>query len=224
MTAAELLAACRVPTSVRARRIGLWEIRRLEIDPWVRAYMEHRGVGPVPADQVSLTMLFRDTIGTLHETHGACVMEDSPQELRRHLPILLTARGRVLVSGLGLGCVLRGLLAKPDVEHVDVVEIDPAICDLVWDEFRGNKRVTLYLDDAEQMRWPAHVRWDYAWHDVWSEHEALDLVHARMLVKYADRVRHQGAWQFDRRAKNLWPRPLLGQARYAQRRAQERAA
>jgi spermidine synthase len=50
-------------------------------------------------------------------------MEDTLSELRRHTPIFMRAKGRLLVTGLGLG-VVRGLLAKPEVEHIDVVEID----------------------------------------------------------------------------------------------------
>jgi hypothetical protein len=56
------------------------------------------------------------------------VMEDSPRELRRHLPIWMHAHGRVLVTGLGLGCVVRGLLASPHVEYIDVAKSTPTSC------------------------------------------------------------------------------------------------
>lgn len=160
-------------------------------------------------------MLARDTMATLHRGLGEVVMEDSPRELRRHLPILLAASGRVLVSGLGLGCVLRGLLSKPDVEHVDVVEIDPAILELCGAQFAGDPRVTLHLGDAESIWWATGTRWDFAWHDVWSETEALDIVHARLLARYDDWCPVQGAWQFPRIVKRRWPRTLLGAARRA---------
>jgi hypothetical protein len=41
-------------------------------------------------------------------------MNDFPQELKKHLDFVLRARGRVLVTGLGLGCVVRGLYREAD--------------------------------------------------------------------------------------------------------------
>lgn len=209
MRPADLLHACRVPASVEPRRVGPWEIRRIDVasldNEFTRAFVRMTLAG-----YDSYTLLFRDTLATLHEERGECVMEDSLVELRRHLPILLSARGRVLVSGLGLGCVVRGLLAKPEVEHVDVVEIDRHILALVGREFSTNPRVSLYHDDAERITWPAGTRWDFAWHDVWSETESLDVVHARLIARYHGMAARQGAWQLARVAKRRWPFPLVG--------------
>jgi hypothetical protein len=205
-----LIDACRVPRSVAERRVGLWEIRRYDV---------RKAGGPSWAEFVRLgpytevTALLRDTLATLHSDSGECVMEDSPRELQRHLPILLAAHGRVLVSGLGLGCVVRGLLSKPEVEHIDVVEIDTSIIDLVGREFARNPRVELHIGDAETIEWPDKSRWDFAWHDVWSETESLDVVHARMLTRYHDVAEVQGCWQFPRVVKRAWPRRLLGARR-----------
>jgi hypothetical protein len=38
-----------------------------------------------------------------------------------------------------LGCVVRGLLSKPEVERIDVVEIDGDILRVVGKEFRGDR-------------------------------------------------------------------------------------
>lgn len=212
-TADRLIAACRVPHTVAPRTVGLWEIRRLDsaeiAHPAARAFLTAQIGWP------SYTVLARTTIATLERDLGEVVMEDSQRELRRHLPILLAARGRVLISGLGLGCVVRGLLSKPEVHHIDVVEIDPAILELVGDEFRRNPRVTLHLGDAETYEWPREWRWDFAWHDVWTEPdtEHLDVLHARLLARFRDRVDRQGAWQMDRRIKRRWPDALLGASR-----------
>lgn len=162
----------------------------------------------------SLTMLFRWTTATLNRENGECVMEDSPRELARHLPIVLRARGRVLVTGLGLGCVVRGLLANPDVEHVDVIELDRGIVEMTGPEFFNNSRCTIYLGNAEHIRLSARDRWDFAWHDLWAEQEHLDVLHARVLARYAPRVRvQQGCWMMDRYLKARWPMLLLGASR-----------
>jgi hypothetical protein len=215
VTPEDLVHACRVPESVQPATTGLWTIRRVFADelanPFAQAYIRFTIGG-----YDSYTLLERTTMATMHRDHGECVMEDSARELRRHLPILLVARGRVLVSGLGLGCVLRGLLAKPEVDHVDVVEIDAGILALVGAEFVGNPRVTLHLGDVESIEWPAGTGWDFAWHDVWSETESLDVVHGRILVRYDGLCGAQGAWQFARPVKRAWPRPLVN-ARRSQR-------
>src|SRR5689334_17996411 len=45
-------------------------------------------------------------------THrGRVIMSDTPDELRDLAPVLHHARGQVLVNGLGLGCVVKSLLA-----------------------------------------------------------------------------------------------------------------
>src|SRR5271154_6313451 len=116
MTPAVYLASARVPKSVPSGTFGLWEIFR----------QSAQTLGDLAAmGGTETTVLSRMTLATMHLEHGEIVMEDSRTELCRHLPIWWRARGHVLVTGLGLGCVARGLLANPAVEHVTVVEIDP---------------------------------------------------------------------------------------------------
>lgn len=125
-------------------------------------------------------------------------MEDSQSELQKHLPIWLRARGRVLVTGLGLGCVVRGLLAKPDVDHITVIEIDRSILRIVGHEFESNTRVSLVHGDALAFHPNGH-HWDYAWHDLWTDgEEHLQCLHARLMAKFFHSCDVQGAWEFPR--------------------------
>lgn len=201
LSPATFLEAARVPETVPLGRFGLWTIERVESK-------DGRELAQRGADGLwewvgwpSMTLLYRATEATLHQEHGEVVMEDSRRELRRHLPIWLAARGRVLVSGLGLGCVVRGLLASPAVEHIDVVEIDADILRALGPEFASSPRVALHHADALTWEPPAGARWDCAWHDIWCEGSGLQLLHAELLVRYADRVRRQGAWMFPRFVK-----------------------
>ena len=192
-----LLGAARCPSSLKPQDVGLWSIRR-------RRVPEH----PVGAAMFRVltggydyqTVLHRMTEATMH-TDGEIVMEDSRQELSRHLPIWLAARGRVLVSGLGLGCVVRALLTLPEVEHVDVIELDRKLIDVVGAEFAGS-RVTIYHDDALRFDPERRQRWHYAWHDIWCEGNGLQLLHMRLLDRYRNRVyMAQGAWMLPRFVK-----------------------
>jgi hypothetical protein len=103
-----------------------------------------------------------------------------------------------------LGCVVRGLLSKPEVERIDVVEIDGDILRVVGKEFRGDRRVRLHRGDGLTIRLPG--RWDYGWHDLWCEGLGLKELHATLFQKFADRCGWQGAWAFPGNAA----RKLLG--------------
>lgn len=208
----QLLNACRVPPTLASQRFGLWEILRQGIPDALRScdlpYFASN-------DWPDMTVLCRTTLATLHRKYGETVMEDSRGELSRHLPVLLAAHGSVLITGLGLGCVVRGLLSVPEVEHIDVIELDEGIIDQVGAEFRDNPRVTIQHEDAIDFD-PDGRRWDFAWHDLWCEGTARDL--CEMHIKTMHRLRHvcgrQGAWGFDRRLARAWPHGrLLGSKR-----------
>lgn len=204
MTPGDFLEAARVPRSLEPQEFGLWQIERRRF---------HNENGPSEfwrGRWLDYTLLRRWTLASLHQQLGEIVMEDSEGELRRHLPIWLAARGRVLKTGLGLGCVVRGLLANPDVEHVDVVEIDGDICRIIGAEFAGNPRVTIHQDDA--LTWDfGDRRWDYAWHDLHSfDDRHLQLMHMDLIRRFLPAVGgRQGAWAFPREVARRMPfRPL----------------
>lgn len=151
------------------------------------------------------TYLFRVTEGSLQrEPPGELVMEDTPFELRTHLGFVMHAFGNVLVTGLGLGCVVRGLLANPNVQHVTCIENSPDVLKLVGPHM-PSERLTIVEDDA--FRWVAKnsTRFDCAWHDLWTNRDAgephLDFWHMRLLLNCRHTVTRQGAWALNRVAK-----------------------
>ena len=197
----EYIEAARVPEALIPQSFGLWEIARQDISdepPFLRKWSGF--------DRI--TFLFRWTDATMHKDHGETVMEDSLRELRRHLPIWLKAKGHILISGLGLGCVVRGLLASSDVDHVTVVEIDKKILQIVGKEFEGNTRVTMIHGDALTVDLPG--KFDCAWHDIWTEgNEHLQVLHAKLIMRFHPQADIQGAWQLPRELKRRSPDWLL---------------
>ena len=210
-TAQAFLAAARVPHSILPQKFGLWTIERRKAADSILGELGDEPYGKV--GWPDYTLLRRVTLASLHLELGEIVMEDSRQELRRHLPIWMAARGRVLKTGLGMGCVVRGLLLKPEVEHIDVVEIDADIIRVFGAEFVGKPRVTLHHADA--LDWdPGGRRWDFAWHDIHSfDEEALQVKHGRLMVGFAGRAAKQGAWAFPREAHRAAHGCLLGSPR-----------
>jgi hypothetical protein len=179
-----ILAAARVPADIPEIKFGIWSFWRVPC----RTDADRRFVGAE-----WLSVLGRVSCLTLHQDEYETVMEDSVRELRRHLPIFRHGRGRVLISGLGLGCVVRGLLAKREVDHIDVVEIEQWIIDHFGAEFAENPRVTIHHGDALKYRWPPSARWDVAWHDiVCVKGDSLTLCHARLVRRFYGRCERQG--------------------------------
>jgi spermidine synthase len=203
------MEAARVPDWFTPHPVshGLWTIRRMA----ARDATDR----PEPVGWPHYTLLTRGDSRTMHLEHGTVVMEDSQSELRQHLPMMMAAHGRVLVTGLGLGCVVRGLLANPRVLSVDVVERDPWIANTIWPAticpappprgwtFEYGGRATLYVADAFEFVRNSFGKWDYAWHDLHSDPEepVLGLQHAELINLLRERVRYQGAWGWERKLR-----------------------
>lgn len=134
---------------------------------------------------------------TVLRINGAIVMSDTPSEIRDLFDAFHYARGRCLVTGLGLGIAMNGMLRKPEVEHVTVVEINPAVVELVGNHWlnRFGDRLTIVTGDAFKY-WPrGGVRFNYAWHDIWPTISADNIDDMKRLHRrYGRRCDKQGSW------------------------------
>lgn len=126
---------------------------------------------------------------------GNLWMSDTSDEYRDHVVAIMEARGRVLIHGLGLGCYLAAILTKPEVTHVDVVELDPDVIALVGPYYAHDARVRIHHGDAFTFAWPKGTRWNTVWHDIWADKCTDDLeAHGKLARKFARRCDWQGAW------------------------------
>lgn len=201
MNKCELLAAMRAD-AIPEGWAGLWYIRKQHYPQPVAT--RHRGKA-VTLPRGTYTFLHRLTDATIYaEPAGEVVMEDTPFELRTHLGFVMRARGRVLVTGLGLGCVVRGLLANPAVAHVTCIENSSEVLKLVKPRMPAER---LTIVEADALAWTGHnqERFECAWHDVWTDRDRgephLDMWHLHLLMNCRAMVEQQGAWSFDRQAK-----------------------
>lgn len=206
MTPQLFMQAARAPESILPQKFGKWKISRMPLGEKYRGGFQW-GRFTVLQHEVAIGW---HNIHKFEETHPVydVVMEDSARELSKHLPIWMKAHGRVLITGLGLGCVVRGLLASYRVDHIDVVEIDADILRIVGAEFAGNPRVTLHHGDAMAFKFPEGTKWDCAWRDLWVDEgdeqiDTLAILHSKLITGYAHDVPKQGAWAYPRFAKRL---------------------
>lgn len=123
------------------------------------------------------------------------VMSDVRDEYRDHAYAISQAYGRVLIHGLGLGCYLKAILAKPEVLHVDVVELEEDVIALIGPYFADDPRVHIHQGDAYTYEFPKGTTWDVAWHDIWADKCTDDLaLHAKLNRRYGRKVSWQGCW------------------------------
>lgn len=190
---------------------GLWYIRKFKLSQNLLTKRSDGSLVEVPAGHY--TNLYKMTMATLHHSPpGELVMHDVPAELKTHLNFMLKARGRVLINGLGLGCVARGCLANPNVREVTVVERDRDVLKLVGRYMPKVRRFRLVWADALSFTKKMNSRFDCAWHDLWSDsdrnEEHLHVLHGALLKECARKVRFQGAWSFPQDMKRIWRRTV----------------
>lgn len=121
---------------------------------------------------------------------GAFSMCDAPFMLRNYVPFLESAEGDILLTGLGLGCLVRGLLARPAVRSITVVELHRDVIDLIGPH-HASARVELIHADALVWAPPAGRRFDAAMLDITDDRDLVE----RLVEHHASHVHA------------LWPNP-----------------
>jgi hypothetical protein len=185
---------------------GCWELERFEID-WdgvMFDYMRAHGDGKGRWSCGIGTFIKLLRVGG--EDGREIVMSNTPQEMKDHQDALDNAFGKVLVHGLGLSCVVSGLLAKPEVHHIDVVEIDADLIELVGPAYEREGRVTIHQGDCLTYDWPKGKRWNYVWHDIWTdiresnisnpEEAEFGITYEMLHRKFGGRCDYQASWGF----------------------------
>lgn len=134
---------------------------------------------------------------TMLTRNGRLWMSDTDAEQRDHwwaAREIERRGGRILIAGLGLGMIVKVALAVEGVEHIDVVEIDPDVAELVGQHYAG-PRCTVHVADMFEIKWPVGTRWSYAWFDIWPELTTDNLPEmAKLARSYGQRVDAQGFW------------------------------
>lgn len=120
----------------------------------------------------------------------------SDVEWHDHRRVLELAHGRVVVTGLGLGCIVRAMFARGRVDHITVVEREADVIALVWPRLAATYGARLALHEADALTGPMPAgRFDLAWHDIWPTTTAMNIPEMWKLRRRYDKVaRRQLCW------------------------------
>lgn len=180
-------------------RSGDVEVRQFEVSPEAEAFQRLRTL--VTGDQRvcpagTYTALYRS---------GVLWMSDTPDERMDSLICLCRVRSMgartALVNGLGLGSILRGLVAV-GVNKIDVVEVDQDVINLVgptcmnWAAFH-NVGLRIHHGDAytHDVDGRTDTWWDIVWSDVWESASEANLAEmGRLFTRYLGRCAWHGQW------------------------------
>lgn len=147
-------------------------------------------------------------------------MSDTPSERRDHMLAIHEAKGRVLLVGLGLGCVLQAILEKLKplldsdgrpvwkdhrrvytdefaVDHVTVIEQSADVIALVGPHYeaRYGDRITIIEADINAWKPPKGERWDTVWIDIWDDICADNWPEMKKLhARFCRRARWCSSW------------------------------
>jgi spermidine synthase len=171
------------------RQVGNWAVQHFEVTPEQSAHSALRAAhardvwGVVPAGQYARLV------------HGhSVVMSDTRMERETCAEFVDAAHGRVIIGGLGLGMILPPILGKESVESVTVLELSPAVRELVEFPLRAwidenvspaaADKLKIRKGDVFKWRPPKGARWDMAIWDIWTDRTTDSL---KDMVRLRDR-------------------------------------
>jgi hypothetical protein len=177
-------------SSIPPGKSGEWSVEQFTVEPRDAALENLRmTIGGYGHRRVPPGTYTRLTRGPWN-----CVMSDTPAEIMDHVEPVRRATGSVLITGLGLGIVVRAVLLKPGVTDVTVIERSPDVMALVAPHV-SDPRLTIIQADAFEWKPPKGKRWDVVWHDIWDDICSDNLEGmGRLHRKFARRCGWQGSW------------------------------
>ena len=126
---------------------------------------------------------------------GILMMANTFDIVEEYVDFLSRAEGTILINGLGIGMCCQYLLKKPSVTALTVVEFEPDAIKLVAPYFKSDLRFETIQADALTFQPPQGVRYDYVWHDIWTQYRSANLESMDSLFeKYRNIAGWQGAW------------------------------
>ncbi|HSH80023.1 MAG TPA: hypothetical protein VLA19_15975 [Herpetosiphonaceae bacterium] len=172
---------------------GEWRLRLMQMTRDSGEWEYHAGRGyPIPEGRY---------IGLFHGQIRASTiwMSDVPLEVWMMWDAIKVLRDpgcrRVLITGLGLGIIVKHALLQPHIQRVDVVELSDDVLRLIRPHYR-DRRLHVHCGDALTIELGPRRTWDLIYHDFWQSITAANLVTMHTVMeRYAGRAGRQLCWQ-----------------------------
>lgn len=125
---------------------------------------------------------------------GTVVMSNTPDEIRDFSHFTRRAKGSILINGLGMGCVVKVLLEKPEVTRITVIEKSEDVINLIAPYFKDQRLVIINADAFEHVP-PKGEKYNFVWHDIWDYITSDNLPEMTKLHrKYGRKTEWQDSW------------------------------
>jgi hypothetical protein len=126
------------------------------------------------------------------------MMTDTLMEQTTNRGVVLRAKGKVLIMGLGIGMVLIPILKNPAVTSVTVIEKYQDVVDLVVPALRASlpeaSKLGVIVADALEWTPPKGVKYDTIYFDIWPNICVDNLKDITLLKRRFARRKNPGAW------------------------------
>ena len=143
---------------------------------------------------------------------GEVIVSNTPDEIWDFSMFLrYRATGKVLINGLGLGVLVQGLLEKPDITEITIIEKSEDVIKLSGPTYLKDERVNIIHADAFEYKPPKGKLYDAVWHDIWDYITSENIPEMKKLHrKYGRFAKYQESWcrkvceTIRKREKNSW--------------------
>ena len=177
-------------TPVQNGKSGDWFIDEIVVDEFLsaRSKMSRNSLDWVEAGT------YKRLVRICDSGHHEVVMSNTRMEFLTNRGVVINARGKILINGLGLGLIVNALLKKESVESITVIEKSLDVINLVSPYF-NDKRLKIVNCDAMLYKPSKDDFFDYVYHDIWPSVDPENIESMKKLHrKYGKKCNNQSSW------------------------------
>ena len=129
------------------------------------------------------------------KTINKTMMSNHEFELLTNQKFLDSAKGDVLVFGLGLGLIIHPLLQDSDIKSVDIVEVDMGLIDEVYPILLScdtKTKISIFTEDA--FIFETEKMYDTIYFDIWSKIDEIAFGEMKLLANKFKKNLKPGGW------------------------------
>lgn len=176
-----LRTTCFPPIDLDSRTVGDYSIRKdLKKEGDVLTVVSHRNMLMMGYRVTEVELPCTRVIHNLIRKRQGRLMADSPQEMFLQYEAYQTAKGKVLVGGLGLGMYASMIAKKDEVTEIIVVEIEQDVIDLIQLE---HSKITIVHDDLWNYIKTTDEKFDFIYVDIHYSTGAMEFISTVLPMK-----------------------------------------